>query len=1095
MSLFQHSALNKYLKETNQAEMKEAYRKLVDYFHSPVIQQNIRECKEEEYQDGFLTALFVNVLGYTIKPNPDYNLTREFKNEKGAKKADGAILKDNAAIGVVELKSTTTKDLESICLQAFDYKANQSKCVYVITSNFEKIRFYINNADDFEEFDLFKINYAEFQLLWLCLAKENLLKGIPLVIKEDSVIKEQDITKKIYLDYTAFKKGLYNDLIENNLDLEIFKGKDEKEIKLLLFKKSQKLIDRFLFIFFGEDRGLLPPNSISEIIKQWENQSDWGDEVHLYDRYRKYFHLLNTGWKGKQHEIFAYNGGLFAPDEVLDNVKISDEVLKKHTKVLTAYDFETEVDVNILGHIFENSLNEIEEVAAQIEGAEVDLKKSKRKKDGIFYTPKYITKYIVENTVGKLCKEKKAELGILDFDYDRDFKLKTWRVIESVTEVKVKNEVRQVIEKRKTNISVEGTKQLEILNSYRDWLLKLTICDPACGSGAFLNQALDFLITEHNTVTELTQKITGDVSTMFIDIENQILEHNIYGVDINEESIEIAKLSLWLRTAQKGRKLTTLSNNIKCGNSLIDDPEVAGEKAFNWPTEFPDVFTNGGFDVVIGNPPYVQLQSMGEMSEILNKCGYETFDKGADLYCIFTERGFKLLKHGGLQSFIMPNKWMLVAYGKPLRKFFSKTGIRQILNFGDIQFFEEATTYVCIFVTQNSKPFDKLEVLSLNRKTYHGDFLTEVKNNIYEYSSLKFGESEWSIQPYRDTIKLERMKLNGIELKDLPISIYRGILTGYNDAFYIDEATRNLLITADPKSAELIKPMVRGRDISPYGIDGFVYLIGTFPALKLDINNYPAIRNHLHSFGYDRLKQTGENGTRKKTNGKWFETQDSINYHEEFSKPKIIYPNMTSVFPFMHDENGFLSNDKSFILTAKDNSISLLFLTAVLNSSLAKLWIWYNCPELQGGTREIRKVYFEHFPVPEANEEQTAILANYASERARLTSELQNMVSKFTRTVQRKFTLEDLSVKLQEWYLLSFAEYLKELAKKRIKLSLSDETEWEDYFNEQKQKAQTLKSEIDKTDREIDLMVYELYGLTEEEIGIVEESLIKKIEK
>ena len=198
MSLFQHSVLNKYLKDTNQAEMKDAFRKLVAYFHSPVIQQNIRECKEEEYQDGFLTALFVNVLGYTIKPNPDYNLTREFKNEKGAKKADGAILKDNAAIGIVELKSTTTKDLESIRLQAFDYKANHSKCVYVITSNFEKIRFYIKNAVDFEEFDLFKINYEQFQILWLCLAKENLLKGIPLAIKEDSVIKEQDITKKIY---------------------------------------------------------------------------------------------------------------------------------------------------------------------------------------------------------------------------------------------------------------------------------------------------------------------------------------------------------------------------------------------------------------------------------------------------------------------------------------------------------------------------------------------------------------------------------------------------------------------------------------------------------------------------------------------------------------------------------------------------------------------------------------------------------------------------------------------------------------------------------------------------------------------------------
>src|SRR5680860_605529 len=123
MSLFQHSVLNKYLKDSRQTEMEVAYQKLVTYFHNPVIQQNIRECKEEEYQDGFLNALFVNVLGYTLKPNPDYNLTREFKNETGAKKADGAILKEGFAIGVIELKSSITKDLESIRLQAFDYKA------------------------------------------------------------------------------------------------------------------------------------------------------------------------------------------------------------------------------------------------------------------------------------------------------------------------------------------------------------------------------------------------------------------------------------------------------------------------------------------------------------------------------------------------------------------------------------------------------------------------------------------------------------------------------------------------------------------------------------------------------------------------------------------------------------------------------------------------------------------------------------------------------------------------------------------------------------------------------------------------------------
>ena len=150
------------------------------------------------------------------------------------------------------------------------------------------------------------------------------------------------------------------------------------------------------------------------------------------------------------------------------------------------------------------------------------------------------------------------------------------------------------------------------------------------------------------------------------------------------------------------------------------------------------------------------------------------------------------------------------------------------------------------------------------------------------------------------------------------------------------------------------------------------------------------------------------------------------------------------------------------------------------NSSLAKLWIWYNCPELQGGTREIRKVYFEHFPVPQANEEQTAILAQYATERIQFTINMQILTSKFTRTIQRKFNFEKMTGKLQDWYLLSYAGFIKELSKQKVKLSLSEEAEWEEYFNLEKQKAQTLKSEIAKTDKEIDRMVYELYGLTEE---------------
>jgi REP element-mobilizing transposase RayT/uncharacterized protein YlbG (UPF0298 family) len=527
----------------------------------------------------------------------------------------------------------------------------------------------------------------------------------------------------------------------------------------------------------------------------------------------------------------------------------------------------------------------------------------------------------------------------------------------------------------------------------------------------------------------------------------------------------------YIRNNRKKHELPEAKEIEKLKKEFVCSPEYAFRKEYN-----------GGFDVVIGNPPYVQLQSMGAMSDILSDCGYETFHKGADLYCLFTEKGYYLLKHGGMQSFIMPNKWMLVAYGKPLRQFLSKTGLRQILNFGDIQFFQEATTYVCIFVIQKASMNENVQVLSLNRKTYFGDFITEVSANIYDYPASKFGESEWSIQPNHDSVQLEKMKKNGVELKELPVSIYRGILTGYNDAFYIDEEKRQELIKADSKSEELIKPMVRGRDITAYGITGFEYLIGTFPSLKLDIENYQAIKQHLLSFGYDRLKQTGDKGSRKKTNGEWFEIQDSIAYHAEFSKPKIIYPNMTAVFPFMYDESGILGNDKSFIISADNNSVSLPFLTAIFNSTPAKLWIWYNCPELQGGTREIRKVYFEHFPVPKANTEETEKLASLALTRSELTASLQALTSKFKRTIQREFNIEKLSVKLENWFDTPFNDFLKELVRNNIKLTLEQKSDWEEYFTKQQKEPKSIISEIEKTDKEIDKMVYELYGLTEEEI-------------
>lgn len=403
---FQNSVIKKYLAALNTEQVTKAWEVYKAYFLNREIQDNIRSSKEEQFQEGFLRELFVKVFGYTLNPSPNFNLITEQKNETDAKKADGAILRDDKVIGVIELKDHKTTDLSHVERQAFGYKSQHKDTRYVVISNFEKLRFYIDNAVEHIEWNLFALTEADFRLLYFCLSWQTLSADLPYKAKLESVSNEDQITQQLYRDYSAFKREIFADILANNTTEET-----PKEQILLLFRKTQKLLDRLLFIFFAEDCGLLPPNSMVQILEQWEQLKEMDEYKPLYSRIKKYFGYLDTGYQGKKYEIFAYNGGLFKPDEVLDGITISDDILARFTRKLADYDYSTEVDVNILGHIFENSLNEIEEVTAQINAGEAPTV-SKRKRDGVFYTPQYITKYIVENTVGRLCAEKKAEMGI-----------------------------------------------------------------------------------------------------------------------------------------------------------------------------------------------------------------------------------------------------------------------------------------------------------------------------------------------------------------------------------------------------------------------------------------------------------------------------------------------------------------------------------------------------------------------------------------------------------------------------------------------------------------------------------------------------------
>ena len=598
---------------------------------------------------------------------------------------------------------------------------------------------------------MFQLTEQDFKLLYLCLGYDNLSQDIPKKIKEESISQEDVITKKLYKDYSVFKREIFQNLTRLNPEQDA----------ILLFKKSQRLLDRFLFLFFAEDRHLLPPNSVRLILSDWKDLQERDVDIPLYNRFKKYFEYLNTGYKGKRYDIFPYNGGLFKPDAILDRVKIDDELLYQHTYKLSEYDFVSEVDVNILGHIFENSLNEIEEVQAQLEGKEIDKTKTKRKKDGIFYTPKYITKYIVENTIGKLCTEKKEELQLNKEEYHA--------------------------EKRRQKKTI--TTLLQKLKDYREWLLQLTIVDPACGSGAFLNEALNFLITENKLLDELENKLL-DGSLVFPNIENSILENNLFGVDLNEESVEIAKLSLWLRTAQPNRKLNDLSNNIKCGNSLIDDPTIAGKKAFNWQEEFPQVFAKGGFDVVIGNPPYVRKQGLMEHYPemcVFYEDKYQSATANYDIYALFMERSFDLINPKGIVSYILPHKFLVTYFGVGIRLFFKeKKAIESIVHFGSEMVFADASTYTCIINLDKAKKnkvyFKKIKPLEIN-DSFDWDYI------LYE----NLNETNWDLQSQKVFDVIEKLKTQPYTIDDVFDRIFQGIATSLDAVYCFKVKTKEIL--------------------------------------------------------------------------------------------------------------------------------------------------------------------------------------------------------------------------------------------------------------------------------------------------------------
>ena len=1010
MALFQKSVLNQFLKQLDKNEVAKAYTIFKSHFHNATIQQQIRESKEEQYQEGFFRDLFVEVLGFTLNPQPNYNLITEQKNEVNSKKADGAILKDGNVIAVIELKGTNTTDLNTVTSQAFGYKNNQKNCKYVLISNFEKLRVYIDNAIDFEEFDLFTLTAERFEILYLCLKANNILTDLPDKIKQASTVKEENVTKQLYKDYSDFKRKLFTDTVQLNPQYD----------KLILFKKSQKLLDRILFILFAEDRGLLQANTIQTILDEFENLKKLDAYSPLYDRFKKHFTYLNEGFKNEKYEVFGYNGGLFAPDEVLDNILISDNLLLNYTPTLGKYDYDTEIDVNILGHIFEHSLNDIEEIQAELEGKEIEKTKTKRKKDGVFYTPKYITKYIVENTVGALCIEKRNEYGIIADNYTPD--------------------------KRKA----KKKELLNALDTYQNWLLEITIVDPACGSGAFLNQALDFLIQEHRSIDELRAQLLGH-SFVLSDHEISILENNIFGVDLNEESVEIARLSLWLRTARKGRKLNSLNNNIKCGNSLIDDANIVGEKAFKWRNEFQKIFENGGFDVVIGNPPYVFAREnflQSEKDYFVEK--FISAKYQINTYLLFIEKTIHLLKNKGHYGLIIPNSWLMVYSGESLRKFIlDNCKVKEIINLEGYSF-ESVNVETVILLAEKENNYKTDNSIKIKLNNGNEFYLSHIKNQNSFYNNEGF---EFRVFSNNDTDSiLSRLNHNTLQL-DALVDVKAGL-----QAYEKDKG--------EPK--QTIEDVVN----RPYDYN-----------YKFDANT------HKYLDGKD-VKRYATNWS-----GLYLKYGNNLAAPRTFNLfdgKKIIVREITGLFPkcliSTYSEELFLYNRSNIGIIEKPNlDISLKYILSLLNSTLLSYYFMKNT------AKSVRKLFpkiilndLKKFPIKQIPLSDQQPFIEKAETMLQKNKELQTIKSNLIKLLQSQYSGININTKLSNWNELGFKDFSKELEKQKIKLTISEKAELMQYFEIEQIKANSIQQIITQTDKEIDTMVYKLYELTEEEINIIE---------
>lgn len=972
--------------------------------------------------------------------------------------------------------------------QAWEYANDAVGAKWVLVSNMRELRLYAigHGRAAFESFDLRRIGDPdELKRLQLFLHAEQLLSGATAELLERSAREDREITDSLYADYRKLRDDLMQFVRDGRPEIAA-----EARIALV-----QKLLDRLIFVAFAEDTVLLPDKSIERAVT-------FADPYHprpKWTQVQALFSAVNDGHP-KTLGIDAYNGGLFAPDAELDALALPDHLVERFLDI-AGYDFKSQVSVTILGHIFEQSISDIEALQAEARG-EAAPKAGKRKRDGVVYTPDFVTAFIVERTIGLQLHEIAEEL----------------------------------LDEHARGIGADGTVQWKTKGSERDYwraylerLTALRILDPACGSGAFLIAAFDVLHAEQRRVRERLGEIDGGIlawADPYADAE--IVTRNLYGVDVNAESVEITRLSLWLKTAKKGRPLESLDLNIRCGNSLIADSDFHA-RAFVWERDFPGIFAEGGFDIVIGNPPYVRMELLKPIKPYLEK-RYAVVSDRADLYAYFFELGVRLLKPGGRLGYISSSSFFRTGSGAPLRGYLAaEAEIETVVDFGDLQLFDGVTTYPAILTMRRKSPpsqageggnslhpsrcpsgtaalpgegkgvgpvaapgsagadgtsptptpplmgrgFEDGTLHFLNLKSLPADLALAFAEGAEPMPRARLTATSWRFEGDRlDTIR-QKMAAGRPTLAQVYGAPLRGIVTGLNEAFVLDRATRDALVAADPNSAGLLKPFLIGENLKRWHVESDdLWLIYT-PRNKVDIEAYPAIRDHLLPFK-DRLES-------RATRQNWWELQQAqAAYEAAFDAPKIAYCDISNQPTFSIDRTGARVANTVYFVPGDDAG-----LCALLNSRAAWFYLRGLTNIAQNGYLRLRTEFVAQLPIPDRFEPAELVtgLHDIAESLAGLRDSTLHRLADIAPAIAT-------TAAFRAWPDLDFAQ-LRALIAKRCKTDIApgERDGWERWYEGRRAEAAALRARIADAEAEINAHSYALFGLDADEVRLIEESL------